>query len=100
MPQQINLFTPILLTQKRYFSARTMVQALAVFVILGGGLCAYWVWSLNAASEGFGKTLATQSRELESQVPAGQRDFGPGGGGRSPVAGVITAPRGKESIWP
>lgn len=66
MPQQINLCTPILLTQKRYFSAQTMVQALAVFVVLGGGLCAYWVWSLNVASEGFKKTLATQSRELES----------------------------------
>lgn len=65
MAQQINLCTPILLTQKRYFSAQTMVQALAVFVVLGGGLCGYWVWSLNTASEGFKKTLATQSRELE-----------------------------------
>lgn len=66
MPQQINLCTPILLTQKRYFSAQTMAQALAVFVLLGGGLCAYWVWSLNSASEGFKKTLATQAQELES----------------------------------
>ena len=66
MPQQINLCTPILLTQKRYFSAQTMVQAWAVFVILGGGLCAYWVGSLNAASEGFKMTLATQARELDS----------------------------------
>lgn len=66
MAQQINLWTPIVLTQKRYFSAQSMVQALAVFVLLGGGLCAYWVWSLNVASEGFKKTLATQSRELES----------------------------------
>lgn len=65
MAQQINLCTPILLTQKRYFSAQTMVQALAVFVVLGGGLCGYWVWSLNTASEGFKKTLATQSGELE-----------------------------------
>lgn len=66
MPQQINLCTPILLTQKRYFSAQTMLQALAIFVVMGGGLCAYWVWSLNAASDGFKKTLATQARELES----------------------------------
>lgn len=66
MSQQINLCTPILLTQKRYFSAQTMAQALAVFVLLGGGLCAYWVWSLNTASEGFKKTLATQAQELES----------------------------------
>ena len=73
MPQQINLCTPILLTQKRYFSAQTMVQALAVFVVLGGGLCAYWVWSLNAASEGFRTTLATQSRELEGLQSAIQQ---------------------------
>lgn len=66
MPRQINLCTPILLTQKRYFSAQTLLQALAVFVVVGGGLCAYWVWSLNFASEGFRRSLATQSRELES----------------------------------
>ena len=66
MPQQINLCTPILLTQKRYFSAQTMVQAVSVFVVLGGSLCAYWVGSLNAASEGYSKALATQSTELGS----------------------------------
>lgn len=66
MPQQINLCTPILLTQKRYFSAQAMLQALAVFVVLGGGLCAYWVWSLNVASDGFKKTLDAQTHELES----------------------------------
>jgi Tfp pilus assembly protein PilN len=80
MPQQINLCTPILLTQKRYFSAQTMVQALAVFVVLGGGLCAYWVWSLNAASEGFKKTLASQSGELErlqSAIQIGKTGLGP-----------------------
>ena len=66
MPQQINLCTPILLTQKRYFSAQTMAQALAVFALLGGALCAYWVWSLNSASEGFRQTLATQAQELAS----------------------------------
>ena len=73
MPQQINLCTPILLTQKRYFSAQTMVQALAVFVVLGGGLCAYWVWSLNVASEGFKTTLTTQAHELESLQAAIQQ---------------------------
>lgn len=65
MPQQINLCTPILLAQKRYFSAQTMVQALAVFLIVGGGLCAYWVWSLNAASAHFKTILESQTRDLE-----------------------------------
>jgi len=80
MAQQINLYSPILLTQKRYFSAQTMVQALAVFVVLGGGLCGYWVWSLNTASEGFKKTLATQSRELErlqAAIKQGKAGIGP-----------------------
>lgn len=80
MPQQINLCTPILLTQKRYFSAQTMGQAFAVFVVLGGGLCAYWVWSLNVASEGFKKTLVLQARELESlqsAIKQGRASAGP-----------------------
>lgn len=64
MTQQINLFTPILLTQKRYLSAQTMVQALAIFIFLGGSLCAYWVWSLSVASEKLRKPLAGQSLEL------------------------------------
>ena len=86
MPQQINLCTPILLTQKRHFSAQTMLQALAVFVVLGGGLCAYWVWSLNLASAGFKKTLATQARELESlQVAIAQ-----GKPGSAPVEANLT----------
>lgn len=86
MPQQINLCTPILLTQKRYFSAQTMVQALAVFVVLGGGLCAYWVWSLNVVSEGFKKTLATQSHELESLQAA----IAQGKTGAGPVEAALT----------
>ena len=85
MPQQINLCTPILLTQKRYFSAQTMAQALAVFVLLGGGLCAYWVWSLNAASEGFKKTLVTQARELDSLKAAQLL----GQAGAAPVAAAL-----------
>lgn len=66
MPQQINLCTPILLAQKRYFSAQTMLQAVAVFVVLGGALCMYWVSSLNSASAGFKKTLDAQAPELAS----------------------------------
>lgn len=86
MPQQINLCAPILLTQKRYFSAQTMLQALAVFVVLGGGLCAYWVWSLNAASEGFRSTLATQSRELENLKSA----IASGKAGTAPIDASLT----------
>ncbi len=79
MPQQINLCTPILLTQKRYFSAQTMLQALTVFVVLGAGLSAYWVWGLHVAGEGFKKTLVTQSRELETLQSAIARSKTGGG---------------------
>lgn len=70
MAQQINLCTPILLTEKRYFSALTMVQALALLAVVGGGWLTYWVWSLNTASTGFKATLALQSSELEGLASA------------------------------
>jgi Tfp pilus assembly protein PilN len=66
MPQQINLCTPILLTQKRYFSAHTMAFALAVFLALGGALCATWVWNLDKARASLTQSTATQAREVES----------------------------------
>ena len=66
MAQQINLCTPILLTEKRYFSAQTMVQALALIVIVVGGLCAAWVWNLDSASRGFSDTMNIQASEIDS----------------------------------
>lgn len=66
MAQQINLCTPILLTQKRYFSAATMVQALLVFGILGAGLCAYGLSGIRTASDGLNVALARQAQELAS----------------------------------
>jgi Tfp pilus assembly protein PilN len=66
MPQQINLCLPILLTPKRYFSAQTLAQALAVCMLVGGGFSTYWVWSLNRASDGLNKLLLTQASELTS----------------------------------
>ena len=66
MPQQINLCTPILLTQKRYFSANTMAVSLAVFMSLGGALCGTWVWNLNRASAAFAQSVTTGMREVES----------------------------------
>lgn len=73
MPQQINLCTPILLTQKRYFSAHTMAFSLGVFVVLGSVLCGLWVWNLNQASESIQQSLASQKREVETLQAAIQR---------------------------
>lgn len=66
MPQQINLCTPILLTQKRYFSAHTMAIALVLLMGVGGVLCGFWVWNLNRASEAFQKSMTAGTREIES----------------------------------
>ena len=66
MAQQINLCTPILLTERRYFSALTMVQAMAIIFVVVGGLCAVWVWSLESASRGFSNTLAIRAVEIDN----------------------------------
>ncbi len=65
MPQQINLCTPLFQTQKRYFSALTMAQALGVFVLLGGALAAYWSWSLQNLSAGYQQSVAANQREID-----------------------------------
>ncbi len=80
MAQQINLSTPILLTQRRYFSALTLVQALGLLLLVGGALSAYWVVTLNAASAGFQKTLSAQALELASlqaAIAQGKAGAGP-----------------------
>ena len=64
MPQQINLSTPVLLTQKRYFSAQTMLVSLGVFLLLGGAMAVYGVWSLRGATQVLQAGLASQEPEL------------------------------------
>jgi len=64
MPQQINLSTPVLLAQKRYFSAQTMLVSLALFVVLGGLGAAYTLWDLRMATSALQATVATQDPEL------------------------------------
>jgi len=73
MPQQINLCTPILLTQKRYFSAHTMAIALGVFLLLGGVLCGVWVWNLDQGAAAFRHTGIAQTQEVESLKAAIER---------------------------
>lgn len=66
MAQQINLCTPILLTQKRYFSANTMAIALGVFAVLGSVLAGAWIWNINQGREAFVRSGVAQTRELEN----------------------------------
>lgn len=84
MAQKINLCTPILLKEKRYFSAQTMAQALVVLAVVGGALLTYWVGSLNVASTGFKATLALQSLELQALESALKQ--GKAGAGTAEVA--------------
>lgn len=66
MAQQINLCTPILLTQKKYFSAHTMAASWGVFVVLGGLLLAVWTWNLQSAAAQYQSTMAVQARDMEN----------------------------------
>ncbi len=65
MPQQINLYTPVLLTQKRLFSAAFMVRALVVLLALGVALGGYEVIHLQAQSVASRQTLQQQAQVLE-----------------------------------
>ncbi len=80
MAQQINLCTPIFLTQKRYFSAHAMLQALAVFLLLGGGMTAYWVWTLQSFSDSLERTITTNQAEItrmQAAIKASKAVSGP-----------------------
>ena len=77
MSQQINLFNPIFLKQKRYFSAVTMLQALGL--ILGGVAVLFGYASFHSASlikqdaAIAGQLAATQAQLAKVNVDFGQR---------------------------
>jgi len=66
MPQQVNLYLPILRKQKESFTAQTLVQALLILLVGGGALSAAWVWNLQRASSSLQQTLDAQGKELTS----------------------------------
>lgn len=66
MAQQINLCTGLVKTQRERFTARTMLPALGVFVVLGGALCAAGVWSLERSAAGYRQTNDAQSVEIKN----------------------------------
>lgn len=67
MSQQINLFNPIFLKQKKYFSAVTMLQALGL-IVLGAGLfygyALYQVAQLSNQTQEMGKRYAAEQARL------------------------------------
>jgi len=67
MAQQINLFNPIFLKQKKHFSAVTMLQALALLL---GGILAFYGYALRETqaltrvAEDTGRQLKAQSEQV------------------------------------
>lgn len=74
MAQQINLCSPILLTQKKYFSASTMAVSLGVFIVLGGVLAGVWSWNLSSAASQYTVTMEAQARDIASLQAALERN--------------------------
>jgi hypothetical protein len=67
MSQQINLFNPVFLTQKKYFSVLTMLQALGMIVlgsVLFYGYALYQVAQMSKQTEEMGKRYATEQARL------------------------------------
>ena len=95
MPQQINLSAPVLLTQRRYLSALTMAQALLMFVLLGGSLAAYGVWSVRTAAASIKLTLDRQAPELARLRAALAPATAASGGGEKELLQELQAARNR-----
>ena len=69
MSQQINLFNPVFLKQKKYFSVLTMLQALGLIVLgsaLFYGYALYQVAQMSRQTEEMGKRYAAEQARLVS----------------------------------
>ncbi|MGE5623360.1 MAG: PilN domain-containing protein, partial [Bacillota bacterium] len=67
MSQQINLFNPIFLKQKKYFSAATMAQALGLILLgcfLFAGYASYQVSMLSKEADSTSAQLVAQQAQL------------------------------------
>lgn len=51
MSQQINLFNPVFMTQKKYFSVKTMLQALGLILLGSAGFYGYAVYQVDMLSK-------------------------------------------------
>lgn len=70
MAQQINLYSPILLAPRRYFSALAMVQALGVLMLLLAAAGGWMVWSAAALRHELQGSLQVQAAEREQLTRA------------------------------
>ncbi|MEL4178947.1 PilN domain-containing protein [Roseateles sp. PN1] len=70
MAQQINLLTPILLAPKRYFSALTMVQAMAMLLAATLALCLWLNLQAQQSKRDFAQAQARGALELQTLTQA------------------------------
>jgi len=81
MAQQINLFNPVFLKQKKYFSAVTMLQSIGLVV---GAVVLFYAYTLHE-SRSQARVAADAARQLAAQgeqVAALTRDYSPQGRSR------------------
>jgi Tfp pilus assembly protein PilN len=64
MPQQINLCTPIFLTQKQQVSAQAILKSMAAFLVLGTILAVWWTWSLQQLDASYRQTISSNQQEI------------------------------------
>lgn len=70
MAQQINLYSPIFLAPRRHFSAQAMAQALAVFALALGALCAWVQWGTVALQRELRGTTQMHADEQQRLLAA------------------------------
>lgn len=70
MAQQINLLTPILLAPKRYFSALTMVQAMAMLLAATLALCLWLNLQAQQSKRDYAQAQARAALELQTLTQA------------------------------
>jgi type II secretory pathway pseudopilin PulG len=75
MSQQINLFNPVFLKQKKHFSARTMLQGLLLIVVAAAALYALQVYQLS--------TLRAQERTMRAQAQQATQQLLSASGGKA-----------------
>ena len=76
MSQQINLFNPIFLKQKKYFSAVTMMQALGLILLGSALLSAYANYRVSELAKE-AEAASTQLASVQSQLNKINAEFGP-----------------------
>ncbi len=70
MAQQINLFSPLLLSRKQIFTARTMLVALSVFLVLVGVMAWLGVATLKSSAEATRQQLSDRAAEKQRLTQA------------------------------